>query len=132
MATTQEILDAAGELGTLVNSHAVAVKFEESVKALREDVEAQRTLTDYQRHLTALAEKNATGKPIEVDDKQKLETLQNKVIQTPVLRDFQMAQMDYLDLMRQVDAAITGPSDAAPGAASSPIVNPDVSETGGQ
>jgi len=132
MATTQEILDAAGELGKLVSSHAAAVRFEDSVKALREDVEAQRTLTDYQRHLTTLAEKNATGKPIEVDDKQQLETLQNKVINTPILRDFQMAQMDYLDLMRQVDAAITGPSDAAPEAASSPIVNPDVSGTGGQ
>ena len=133
MATKQEILDAAGELGKLINSHPVAGKLDESVKALREDVEAQRTLADYQRHLTVVAEKEAAGNPIEVDDKAKLETLQNQVINTPVLRDFQLAQMDYLDLMRQVDSAISGkPDPGAAKAASSPIVNPDVSEAGGQ
>lgn len=133
MATTQEILDAAGELGKLIVSHSVAGKLDESVKALRADVEAQRTLTDYQRHLTTVAEKEAAGKPIEVDDKKKLETLQNEVIRNPVLRNFQLAQMDYLDLMRQVDSAISGrPDPGATRAASSPIVNPDVSEVGGQ
>ena len=129
MATIQEILDAAGELGQLIASHTAAVKFEQSLKALQADVQAQRTLTDYQRHLTMVAEKEAAGKPIEVDDKEKLGDLQNKLIRTPVLRDFQFAQMDYLDLMRQVDTAISGASDIGPAApASSPLVNLDVSD----
>ena len=130
MATTQEILDAAGELGKLIASHGVAAKFEQALKALQDDVPAQRALTDYQRHLTAVGEKEAAGKPIEVDDKQKLEALQRTIIQTPVLRDFQLAQMDYLDLMRQVDTAISGAPDVGAAApAESPLVNPDVSNS---
>ncbi len=127
MATTQEILDAAGELGKLISSHTTASALEKVVKALREDVEAQRKLADYQRHLTAIGEKEASGKPIEVDDKKKLETLQGEVIRTPVLRDFQLAQMDHMDLMRQVDAAISGTAPVPDSPAASPIVNPDVS-----
>jgi cell fate (sporulation/competence/biofilm development) regulator YlbF (YheA/YmcA/DUF963 family) len=128
MATTQEILDAAADLGKLIARHSSAGKFNQAVKALQEDLPAQRALTDYQRHVSSIGEKEALGKPIEVEDKQKLETLQGQVIRTPVLRDFQLAQMDFLDLMRQVDAAISGPSDVTTQApAASAIVNPDIS-----
>jgi len=127
MATTQEILDAATELGKLIATHDTARKFNDAIKALEADVEAQRVLTDYQRHITAVAEKQSKGLPIEVADKQKLEELQNKVIRNSVLRDFQLVQMDHLDLMRQVDAAVSGiPDGSSPSAAASPLANPDL------
>ncbi len=127
MATTQEIVDAAGELGKKISTHAAAQKLEGIIKQLQEDVDAQRLMTDYQRQMAAIAEKEAGGQPIEVEDKQKLEQLQGEVIRHPLLRDFQLAQMDYLDLMRQVDSAIAGGGpQAAPAAAQSPLVNPDV------
>jgi cell fate (sporulation/competence/biofilm development) regulator YlbF (YheA/YmcA/DUF963 family) len=130
MATTSEILNAARELGKLIRTHDAAGKFEASVAALQKDVEAQRVLNDYNRHLNSLAEKEASGRPIEVDDKRKLDQLQQKVIMNPLLQKFQMAQMDYLDLMRRVDEAMTGETEAAasgsPGPAASPLINPDM------
>jgi len=126
MATTNEILDSARELGKKIATHAVAVKLEGTIGRLQEDREAQRLLADYQRHLTALGEKEAAGKPIEVEDKAKLEKLQNGVVRNPVLREFQMAQMDYVDLMRQVDEAISGVTPESEAAAASPLVNPDL------
>lgn len=127
MATTQEIIDAAGDLGKKIAQHDTARKLETIIKQLQDDVEAQRLLADYQRHITAVGEKEAAGQPIEVEDKTKLEELQGQVIRNTLLRDFQMAQMDYLDLMRQVDGAISGTPDQAPtGAAQSPLVNPDI------
>lgn len=130
MATTQEILSEAKALGEKIAEHGAAKKFEEAVKALQDDVEAQRLLTDYQRFVTTIAEKEQQGKPIEVEDKHKLDELQKGVMRNANLRTFQMAQMDYLDLMRQVDAAISGVSENAPpaAAAASPLVNPDLSE----
>lgn len=113
MATTQEILASARELGKLIATHPAAVKFEDIVQKLQADVEAQRLMTDLNRHIEALGEKEAQGKPIEVADKRKLEDLQNKMIRHPLLSQFQMVQMDYLDLMRQVDEALTGESPAA-------------------
>ena len=72
MATTQEILDAAAELGKLIATHPAAVKFEDTIKKLQDDVEAQRLMTDLNRHMESLQEKEANGKPIEVADKKKL------------------------------------------------------------
>jgi len=112
MATTQEILSAAEALGKLIAQHSAAKKFEDTVKKLQGDVEAQRVLNDYNRHLQKLGEKEASGKAIEVADKQHLEKLQQGVIRNPTLRDFQVAQMDYLDLMRRVDEAMQGGSPA--------------------
>ncbi|MCX5662655.1 MAG: YlbF family regulator [Planctomycetota bacterium] len=116
MPTTQDILDAAQKLGKLIASHDSAGKLEAAARKLQGDVEAQRILTDYNRHLEKVSEKEATGKPIEVADKQQLEKLQGAVVRNPILRDFQVAQMDYLDLMRRVDEAMAGgePAAAAP------------------
>lgn len=128
MATIHEILDAASDLGKKIAEHDTARKLETIIKQLQDDVQAQRLLADYQRQITALGEKEANGQPIEVEDKSKLEELQGQVIRHPLLRDFQMAQMDYLDLMRQVDSAISGsPTDAGVAPAQSPLVNPDIS-----
>ncbi len=114
MASTADIIDAATKLGHLIAEHAAAVKYAGVVKTLNEDIDAQRVLTDYQRHLVKLSEKESQGQPIEVDDKRRLEELHGKITSTPVLRDLQMSQMDYLDLMRKVNNAITGQTDQPP------------------
>lgn len=112
MATTEDILKRARELGDLIQGHPAAKKLETVLGKLQADLEAQRAMTDYNRLLQTLGEKETAGQPIEVDDKKKLEAAQKAVMRSATLRDFQVAQMDYLDLMRKVDEAIEG---AAPG-----------------
>ncbi len=125
MANTQEILKAATDLGKLIASHEAAKKVEGAIGKLQADVEAQRLLNDFNRAVQAVSEKEAQGKPIEVADKHKLQELQNKVVKNAVLRDFQLAQMDYLDLMRKVDEAMSGqPGGAAGGGGSGPDAGP--------
>ncbi|MEM6553272.1 MAG: YlbF family regulator [Planctomycetota bacterium] len=106
--TTAEVLKLARQLGQLITQHPAAAAMDAATKTLEQDTDAQRAATDLNRHTQALAEKQAAGKPIEVDDKRKLEALQKAVTTSPVLGQLQLAQMDYLDLMRQVDQAITG------------------------
>ena len=126
MTTTDEVLAAARELGKLVKGHDAAKKYEQIITGLRDDSDAQRLLTDYNRQLNTIAEKESAGKPIEVGDKRSLEEIQGKVIQHPVLRDLQIVQMDYLDLMRRIDEQIAGGPRAAEGSATaSPLVDPD-------
>lgn len=129
MATTQEVLAAARDLGELIAKHEAAQKVEEVMKKLEADVEAQRLLNDLNRHVATLAEKESSNQPIEVEDKRKLETLQGGVSRNVVLRDFQMVQMDYVDLMRKVDQAISDRGDRTPAASTSksPIVTPGTS-----
>lgn len=127
MATTEEIIKAAKDLGKLIRTHKAAEKFEQAVKAIEADTDAQRILTDYQRQVQAVADKQANHQPVEVEDKQKLEKLQQQVVRNKVLRDFQTAQMDYMDLMRRIDEAMTG-SAPEPAAAQSPLTNPDLTQ----
>ena len=108
MATTTQIIEKAQALGKLIAEHDAARRFVDAVNRLRDDTDAQRVLTDMNRHTDTIAEKQAKGEPIEVADKHKLEDLRAAVAQNAVLGQFQMAQMDYLDLMRKVDDAIAG------------------------
>ena len=107
MATTQEIVAAARELGKLIETHEAAKKFAQALEKLEADVEARRVMDDFNRQLAAIAEKEQSGKPIEVEDKHKLQELQNKITRNPLVQQFQLAQMDYLDLLRKVDEAMT-------------------------
>lgn len=130
MSTTDDVLKKARELGDLIAGHPATKKLEGVLQNLQGDTDAQRALNDYNRHLQALAEKEQSGRPIEVEDKRKLEQLQGAVVRNPVLRDFQMAQMDYLDLMRQVDEATQGASaggaaPATPPGGPGPVVSPE-------
>ncbi|MEX0777310.1 MAG: YlbF family regulator [Phycisphaeraceae bacterium] len=122
MASTEEILKDARELGKKVATHDAAQKLERAIKSLQGDTEAQRLLTDFNRAVQAIGEKEAQGKPIEVADKHKIEELQNKVVRNLVLRNFQLAQMDYLDLMRKVDEAMAGQAPGATAPEAGPVI----------
>ena len=128
MSTTDQVIKAATELGKLIAEHSDAKKFDATTNLVHEDTEAQRILNDYNRHLMTIHEKETQGKPIEVEDKRKLESCQQQVIQSSTLRNLQVAQMDYLDLMRRVEEAMQGsrPNVSPVAAAESPVVIPDV------
>ncbi len=116
MASEQDILEQANKLGELIAAHDAVKKLESASKAFEADVTSQRAMTDYQRFAQTLQEKAQQGQPIEVADKQKLESLQQAVITNPLLANMQRAEMDYLDLLRKVDSAIVAAGGAATGA----------------
>jgi len=117
MASEKEILEQATKLGEMLASHDAAKQLESATKAFEADVNSQRAMTDYQRFAQTLQQKAQSGGAIEVDDKRKLEQLQQGVITNPLLANMQRAEMDYLDLLRKVDGAIVGAGGAATGAA---------------
>ena len=127
MATEQEILEKAAELGEMIAEHDAVKKLQSAANAFQADVNSQRAMTDYQRMAQTLQQKAQQGGAIEVEDKHKLEALQQAVVTNPLLANMQRAEMDYVDLLRKVDAALLGsdktptPEAAGPVAGSSPI-----------
>ncbi|MEM9346844.1 MAG: YlbF family regulator [Planctomycetota bacterium] len=117
MASEQDILEQATKLGGLLAKHDAVKKLASATKAFEADVSAQRAMTDYQRFAESLQQKAQQGSPIEVEDKHKLEDLQQAVITNPLLANMQRAEMDYLDLLRKVDGAIVGAGGAVGGMA---------------
>ncbi|MGB0767499.1 MAG: YlbF family regulator [Phycisphaeraceae bacterium] len=108
MPSEKDILEQAGKLGKLLADHDAAKRLESATKAFENDVDSQRAMADYQRYAQTLQQKAQSGGAIEVEDKRKLETLQQAVVTNPLLANMQRAEMDYLDLLRKVDAAIVG------------------------
>ncbi len=104
--TTAQLIEKATELGNLIAQHAATSSYREVNEALNSDVDAQRLLSDYNRHLQTIAEKEAAQKPIEIEDKKRLNDLQGKLATDPILSKMQIAQMDYLDLMRHIETAM--------------------------
>lgn len=121
MASTEEILGKARALGELIADHETARKLADAMARLESDTQAQRAMHDLNRHYQALGEKQAGGKPIEVQDKRKLEQLQLAVARHPLLSSLQMLQMDYMDLLRRVDEAIQGQAPGDIEAVSAPV-----------
>ena len=120
MASEQDILDLATQLGELIADHGSLKALNAATKAFEADINSQRAMTDYQRFAQSLQQKAQDGGAIEVEDKRKLEELQQAVIANPLLANMQRAEMDYLDLLRKVDAAIVGAGGAAAGVATQP------------
>ena len=118
MPTTDEILDAAKKVGEMVAEHDASKKLASAIAALDKDADARQSMAAFNEFLQVLAQKEAAGQPIEVDDKRKLESLQQAVVMNIHLRNVQTAQMDYVDLLRKIDEQITGePADGGAGAA---------------
>ncbi|MEO1235263.1 MAG: YlbF family regulator [Planctomycetota bacterium] len=103
---TPQVLAAAEALGGLIAAHSATRALESLVGEIEADTDAQRLATDLDRHRRALAEKEQQGKPIEVDEKRRLQELQQEVAMHPKLSRLQLVQMDYVDLMRRVDERI--------------------------
>ncbi|MFG0330175.1 MAG: YlbF family regulator [Phycisphaerales bacterium] len=105
---TDTVMDAARKLGELVADHETAKRYRESVESIEKDTETQRLMNDYNRFIMTLAEKESRGQPIEVSDKRKLEEMQSSLAMNIKIRNLQMAQMNYADLMRKIDQAVAG------------------------
>lgn len=103
------VIAAAEALGKELAAHPVVQKVDALVRELEADTEAKRLMADLRRHEEALMQKEAAGQPIEVADKHKRQELQQSVAVSSLLGRLQVAQMDYVDLMRRVDELIGGP-----------------------
>jgi len=109
-APHQDILDTATKLGRMISESQPVTTFHSLLDNLKQDKDAQRLLDDLNGLTEKLAEKEGNVQPIEVEEKQQLEQMRTEVAQHPLLSKLQVAQMDYVDLMRQVDEAVTNAS----------------------
>ena len=101
-----EIIELAGKLGKAIASSPQAAAMREARKALDSQADIMQTLKDYQAHEDKLAQLQQDNKPIEVDDKRKLQELHDKLIASDVFKKLTAAQVEYVDLLRQVNSAM--------------------------
>ncbi len=121
---TQQILAEAEKLGQLVAQHPAVAKYKSAQKSVSEDPDAGRLLADFDRMLEALGRQEQTGMPVSEAQRQQLESMQTKIVSNIKVKNLNMAQVEFMDLLRKVTQTIQRPlmdSPAARTAAGGPV-----------
>jgi cell fate (sporulation/competence/biofilm development) regulator YlbF (YheA/YmcA/DUF963 family) len=103
---TQQIMDEAEKLGKIVAQHPAVARYKQAQKAVADDAEATRLLADMERQIEALARQEQSGLPITDAQRQALESSQNRVVSHLKIKNWNMAQVDFVDLLRKITQTI--------------------------
>jgi cell fate (sporulation/competence/biofilm development) regulator YlbF (YheA/YmcA/DUF963 family) len=116
---TQQIMDEATKLGDLVAQHPAVARYKSAQKSVAEDPDAARLMSEFNRQLEAMSRQEQSGMPVTDAQAQQLESLQNKIISHIKIKNLNMAQVDFIDLLRKINQTIQGRlSDGSPSGAS--------------
>ena len=103
---TKEILDAAEKVGQLVAQHPAAEKYKQAQKALADDPDANRLMNEFYRQLMTLALQEESGMPVSDAQRHSLEGLQMQLASHLKVKALNMAQVEFVDLMRKISDSI--------------------------
>lgn len=99
---TQQILDMAEKLGDLLKDHPAVARYKTAQKSVAEDAEAGRLLAEFDRQLEMLGRQEQAGMPVTDAQRQKLEAMQGQIISHLKIKALNLAQMEFMDLLRKV------------------------------
>jgi cell fate (sporulation/competence/biofilm development) regulator YlbF (YheA/YmcA/DUF963 family) len=118
---TQQIMDEAEKLSKLVADHPSLAKYKAAQKAVTDDADASRLLSDFDRQIETLARQEQSGMPITDAQRHQLEGLQSKIISHIKIKNLNLAQVEFIDLLRRINQTIQRPlADASGSAAGGP------------
>lgn len=106
---TQQIMDAAEKLGKMVAEHPAVARYQQAQKSVAEDPEAARLLSDFDKTLEKLARQEQSGMPVTEAQQQQLQALQGRIVSHIKVKALNMAQVDFIDLLRKVNQTIQKP-----------------------
>jgi cell fate (sporulation/competence/biofilm development) regulator YlbF (YheA/YmcA/DUF963 family) len=116
---TKQIMDAAESLGKLLAQHSAVEKYKQAQKAVADDPEASRLLAEFDRQIETLARQEQSGAPVTDAQRMQIEALQGRIVSHIKIKALNMAQVEFVDLLRQVSQTYQRPltnSAAAPAA----------------
>jgi cell fate (sporulation/competence/biofilm development) regulator YlbF (YheA/YmcA/DUF963 family) len=99
---TQQILQEAEKLGQMLKEHPAVQRFKSAQKAVSEDAEASRLLGEFDRQLEALARQEQQGRPVTDAQRMQLEALQAKIVSHIKIKNLNLAQVEFVDLLRKI------------------------------
>ena len=102
----QQILAEADKLGQLVAQHPAVERYKQAQKAVTEDPDANRTMAEFERQLETLGRQEAGGMPVTDAQRQQLESIQSRIVSNIKVKALNMAQVEFIDLLRKVNQSI--------------------------
>ena len=101
----EAIVALAERLGKEIANSPQTVALRDAREALDDDT--RKIWREFRLQTAKVVQLQQEQKPIEVDDKHKLQELQDKLVASDSFKKFTSAQVEYVDLMRKVNQAIS-------------------------
>ena len=115
-ADTQQLMDEATKLGDLVAQHPAVTRYKDARRAVEQDAEAGRMLAEFDRQIEALTRQQQTGMGVTDAQQQQLEALQSRIVSHLKIKALNLAQVEFVDLLRKITQTIQKPSNLSEGA----------------
>jgi cell fate (sporulation/competence/biofilm development) regulator YlbF (YheA/YmcA/DUF963 family) len=106
---TQQLIDEAGKLGRLVAQHPAIARYREAQRSVSQDPDAGRLLSELNRFFESLARQEASGMPVSDAQRQQLESLQSRISSHLKIKNLNIAQVEFVDLLRKISQTIQQP-----------------------
>jgi cell fate (sporulation/competence/biofilm development) regulator YlbF (YheA/YmcA/DUF963 family) len=103
---TQQILDEAVKLGQLAAQHPAVARFKQAREAVEKDAEASRMLAELDRQIEGLTRQAQSGMPVTDAQQHQLEALQSRIVSHIKVKALNMAQVEFVDLLRKISQTI--------------------------
>ena len=107
-ADTTQILAEADKLGTLVAQHPAVDRYKQAQKAVADDPDANRAMQDFERQYETLIRQEQSCMPVTDAQRQQLEAVQSRIVSNIKVKALNMAQVEFMDLLRKVNQATLG------------------------
>lgn len=114
---TQQILDEAEKLGQLVAQHPSVERYKQAQKAVSDDPDTSRLMAEFERTYGRLAQQAEAGMPVTDAQRDQLEAIQSRIVSNIKVKALNMAQVEFVDLLRKVGQIIQKPVAGATGQA---------------
>jgi cell fate (sporulation/competence/biofilm development) regulator YlbF (YheA/YmcA/DUF963 family) len=109
-------MDEAEKLGRLVAQHPAVERYKQAQRAVSEDAEASRLLADFERTLAKLDQQAQAGLPVTDAQRDQLEAMQGRIVSHIKVKALNMAQVEFVDLLRRITQTIQKPLSDTPAA----------------
>ena len=100
------IIELAQQLGEAITSSPQAGRLRAAREALETEPPTAELLKQYRAQSEMIARLERDNKPLEVQDKDRLRQLHEELVASEAFKKFTAAQVEYVDLMRQVNEAL--------------------------
>jgi len=118
MATdTQQVLELADKLGDLLKDHPAIKRYKDAQQSVTADPEAGRLLAEFDRQIEALGRQEQSGMPVTDAQQAKLQDLQGRIVSHIKIKNLNLAQVEFVNLLRQISQRYQSKLVDAPAAA---------------
>ena len=103
---TQQLLDEAAKLGDQAAQHPAVARYKEARRAVDQDADANRLMSEFDRQIETLARQQQAGMPVTDAQQQQLESLQSRIVSHLKIKALNLAQVEFIDLLRKITQTI--------------------------